>query len=203
MVGQVINGHTITYNETMVWNFDSIEDSRFTYSGNTFASSVPDVAADPAHDTTAFGAAEPVGDIGVGGITAGDALFSVKPGFEITSFSFDLGSLDAYNTLTFLHNGVAVSGGTFTGQMLTDPDDPVGDQNSTANNRRYYFSFSAADGINGVLFSSSQPAFEFDNIAATLSAVPEPATWSMMILGFGFVGFMMRSNRQKVAAVAA
>jgi len=35
------------------------------------------------------------------------------------------------------------------------------------------------------------------------AAVPEPATWAMMILGFGFVGFMMRSSRQKTSAVIA
>ncbi len=36
-----------------------------------------------------------------------------------------------------------------------------------------------------------QPAFEFDNIAAAISGVPEPSTWAMMILGFGLVGFSL------------
>ena len=57
--------------------------------------------------------------------------------------------------------------------------------------------------MNGILFHSNGVSFEFDNIAATVSSVPEPATWTMMILGFGFVGFMMRSNRQKTAMIAA
>jgi hypothetical protein len=38
-------------------------------------------------------------------------------------------------------------------------------------------------------------------IAPVVGAVPEPATWGMMILGFGMVGAGMR--RRKVAAVAA
>ena len=39
-------------------------------------------------------------------------------------------------------------------------------------------------------------------IAATVSSVPEPATWTMMILGFGFIGFMLRGNRRESLAVA-
>jgi hypothetical protein len=36
------------------------------------------------------------------------------------------------------------------------------------------------------------------NIGATFaSAVPEPATWAMMLIGFGAVGFMMRGSRNK------
>lgn len=35
------------------------------------------------------------------------------------------------------------------------------------------------------------------NIGATLGAVPEPATWALFILGFGFVGTMLRSARKR------
>jgi hypothetical protein len=121
----------------------------------------------------------------------------VNAGTILTSLSFDLGSLDNYNTLSFYHNGTLVR--AFDGADLTDPNAPHGDQSSDANNLREYFTFGAADGINKVVFSSTSPAFEFDNIAASIAGVPEPATWAMFILGFGFVGFMMRSNRQKPA----
>jgi hypothetical protein len=40
-----------------------------------------------------------------------------------------------------------------------------------------------------------------DNI--TLSAVPEPAAWATMILGFGGVGAMLRSRRRRSFALAA
>ena len=41
-----------------------------------------------------------------------------------------------------------------------------------------------------------------DNItlAAVAGAVPEPATWAMMILGFGGVGATLRRRRQMFAA---
>ena len=36
-----------------------------------------------------------------------------------------------------------------------------------------------------------------DNVRLDVSAVPEPATWAMMLLGLGFVGGAMRSRRRK------
>ena len=42
----------------------------------------------------------------------------------------------------------------------------------------------------------------FDNLTIG-SAVPEPATWAMMIIGFGGVGSMVRANRRRQALVLA
>jgi hypothetical protein len=181
--------------ETMVWNFDAIHDTaHFSYTGSTF-SSTTSMAAEPAGDTTTYGAGEPA-DMG------GSATFQVLPGFQINSLSFDLGSLDTYNTISF-YSGITLLQ-SYGGTSLTVPNPADGEQAGDANNRRYYFTFGAADNVNRVVFASTTPAFEFDNIAATLvSAVPEPATWTMMILGFGFVGFMMRGNRRKAVAFAA
>ena len=44
--------------------------------------------------------------------------------------------------------------------------------------------------------------FGLDAISVT-AAVPEPATWLMMILGFGFVGSVMRRNRSKTIVAHA
>lgn len=59
-------------------------------------------------------------------------------------------------------------------------------------------------------FQSDQFAFKrgvwFDNVTVTdgaiASAVPEPATWAMMITGFGLAGASVRSARRRSAAVA-
>jgi hypothetical protein len=40
-----------------------------------------------------------------------------------------------------------------------------------------------------------------DNVS--LSAVPEPATWAVMLVGFGGLGLAMRNNRRKLANAAA
>ena len=182
--------------ETMVWNFDSIMDTtHFSYTGNVFSGPVGIIAAPPAGDSTKYGAGEPAS----AGQAFTDAIFQVKPGIELKSLSFDLGSLDTYNTLSFYSGGTLVR--SFTGSQLTAT--PDGNQASDLTNRRYYFTFGASDDINKVVFSSTFPAFEFDNIAAAISGVPEPATWAMMMLGFGFIGLMMRNNRQKVAIATA
>ena len=47
---------------------------------------------------------------------------------------------------------------------------------------------------NAVLYSTT-PTFQ--------SAVPEPATWAMMIIGFGAVGSMVRTSRRRNAFSAA
>jgi hypothetical protein len=53
------------------------------------------------------------------------------------------------------------------------------------------FDIRAIDGIN----AASGNDFGITNL--NLSAVPEPATWAMMLIGFGAVGFMMRGSRRK------
>ena len=40
-------------------------------------------------------------------------------------------------------------------------------------------------------------------IASISSAVPEPATWAMMIIGFGAIGSMVRTSRRRNAFSAA
>ena len=41
------------------------------------------------------------------------------------------------------------------------------------------------------------------NVAFTAQAVPEPATWGMMLMGFGVVGFAMRRRKQPALAQIA
>lgn len=38
---------------------------------------------------------------------------------------------------------------------------------------------------------------QFGLTVNAISAIPEPATWATMIVGFGFVGFMLRRGRQR------
>ncbi|MEO8894957.1 MAG: PEPxxWA-CTERM sorting domain-containing protein [Rhizomicrobium sp.] len=38
---------------------------------------------------------------------------------------------------------------------------------------------------------------QFTNFAFLASGVPEPATWAMLLIGFGGVGFMLRRQRTR------
>jgi choice-of-anchor C domain-containing protein len=65
------------------------------------------------------------------------------------------------------------------------------------------FSFKATGENATLTFSSAQddaygPAL--DNVSILSGAVPEPATWAMMILGFGVVGASLRTRRRASAA---
>jgi hypothetical protein len=46
-------------------------------------------------------------------------------------------------------------------------------------------------------FSPGSSSFVFAESSPVMSAVPEPSTWAMTILGFGAIGFALRSKRGK------
>jgi len=45
--------------------------------------------------------------------------------------------------------------------------------------------------------------FVIDKVFVSEAAVPEPATWAMMIAGFGLIGLSMRARSRKISFVAA
>lgn len=117
--------------------------------------------------------------------------FTVNLGAGVSFFSFVLGSLDNYNTLrlNFADGDFRTFSGTqIIGALGTGPF------NSMVNGRVSYDTGTGSQ-ITSAVFSSTQQAFEIDDIAA---AVPEPATWAMMILGFGLIGSQLRSRKRQV-----
>jgi fibronectin-binding autotransporter adhesin len=95
-----------------------------------------------------------------------------------TVFGLYWGSVDAYNSLTF-SDGVTIGGAQITALI----DD--GDQTSYSSNR--YVIISGLPLFDSVTISSSQNAFEFDNVA--VGTTPLPSTWSMMLIGLACLGF--------------
>jgi len=76
---------------------------------------------------------------------------------------------------------------------------------------RVFLSFGAANG-GGAQFSTGNPwqqyvptttSFAVGLYGEQVSAVPEPSTWAMMILGFAGVGFMAYRRKSKPALMAA
>jgi hypothetical protein len=120
----------------------------------------------------------------------------------INTLSFLWGSVDSYNTLEFLDAFDNVLG-TFTGDDVNNPAN--GDQSNPATNRVVFFSLT--DGAENSfrklrLTSIGQNAFEIDNIAIN-PAVPEPATWALMILGFAGIGVALRRRSRPTLAQIA
>jgi len=90
------------------------------------------------------------------------------------------GSVDTYNTLTFYNNGTEVA--SFTGTSITTPNAANGDQ--TAPSTNLYVNFLDLPLFNSFEMTSTQYAFEADNLA--IGVVPEPTT--LLLLGFGLLG---------------
>jgi hypothetical protein len=132
-----------------------------------------------------------VGSTGNFGAVAGGGSYTINF-FESKLFSFVLGSLDAYNTLTLTYkNGSSdtFTGGAIVGNPLVATGAP-GNGTSAATNGVVTYRVNPGDSlITGVTFSSTFDAFEFDNLSTD---VPEPAAWAMMIFGFALVGGSLR-----------
>lgn len=111
----------------------------------------------------------------------------------VKGFSFYWGSIDTYNSLN-----INTSSGTTTFSFDgSNPPPPAnGAQLTSENNRRVFFSLASGETLKSLEFVSNGYAMEIDDLVFTGIAVPEPATWAMMILGFGFVGGAMRSAKR-------
>lgn len=110
-------------------------------------------------------------------------------------FSFALGSVDAFNSVTLYF--VDGTSQVFAGTQLTGGTLTADQVDSRTNGRVTFDTRGTRRGMTGVVFNSTGNAFEFDDMAA---ATPEPGTWAMMILGFGFAGYGLRRGRRLAAA---
>ncbi len=116
---------------------------------------------------------------------------TVDFGVAVTAFQFDWGSIDSFNTLSIRSTGadpIIVPGANFTNPAN-------GNQVSPGTNGLFSVWSTAGETFTGLTFASSSNSFEVDNLAIGGLAVPEPATWAMMILGFGGVGATLRQRR--------
>jgi hypothetical protein len=115
---------------------------------------------------------------------------------DVSAFEFDWGSVDRYNTLTINSTGadpIIIPG-------LTFPNAADGNQVSAGTNGLFRVVATEGEHFNSVTFSSSQNSFEVDNLA--VGGVPEPASWALMILGFGGAGAVLRGQRRRQAVAA-
>lgn len=120
-------------------------------------------------------------------------------GQGITAFSLYIGSVDASNRIIF--NYADGSSDAIFGTALTIPHD--GNQVSPQNNGLFRFTGTDGKAISSLTFTSGQNSFEFDDLAVQAGAVPEPATWAMLVLGFGLVGSAARRRRSTLAMASA
>ena len=144
----------------------------------------------------------------------GDPYLSVgTPGSGTVTFDFtglqgggalqlglDYGSADTYNSFVLhLSNGATES---YTGQQVIAVG--IANGNQTANNTNGRLTFKTDPGIyiKSIDLTSSQAALESDNFGV-ISAVPEPSSWGLMLIGFGAMGVSLRRRRRRSLPVLA
>ena len=93
---------------------------------------------------------------------------------------------------------MTVSVGSVVNQLFTY--DVTGDK-SNMNFVLEHLTFTSTGGANTLSFLSQDVNSPFGAVVGgiSISAVPEPATWAMLILGFGGIGMMLRHARRREA----
>ncbi len=142
-----------------------------------------------------------INDLGVfaGATDLGTGLSNADP----LGTSFNYGFVAAGTTLTFYIN--TSDGDTFSSDKTLNAD---------GLNHAYSASYAGGDTIGLATFAPGNYVYvgfedlpdggdlDYDDIQFVFedTVVPEPATWAMMITGFGLVGFAARRRRTAVAA---
>ena len=115
-------------------------------------------------------------------------------GYRITLLGFDIGSYTGLPPTVDHESQVTILGGDGSPILSTGPTTIFG-------NAPTHFApgLTRSDGFR-IQFGPDAFDVGIDNINFELTAVPEPSTWAMMILGFGAAGSMIRRRRAAIAS---
>ncbi|WP_372915826.1 PEPxxWA-CTERM sorting domain-containing protein [Sandarakinorhabdus sp.] len=184
--------------QQLVVSFDAPAAHGFSWSGGlaTAIGTLRRVHTAPARNTTRYGY--------VSSANADPFATLLTP--ALTSISFYWGTMDSHNWLWVL--GADRQPIHFIHTATISLDRAAYAAGGGGRNRRLLIEAGPNETIHGLRFWARGRSFEFDDFAATLvpaitpetGAVPEPASWAMLIAGFGIVGVSSRRRRRSVAA---
>jgi hypothetical protein len=133
-----------------------------------------------------------------------NGVYSFALGTTPISFdwSVDGSQYNAQITLTNILTGATVSYDPFA--IGNDNYVSLTDDDLAQNSERLTFAFLSGlgfdpnvnDTYSATLTSGGQSLTVYAKVGSGAPAVPEPATWALMLLGFGAIGFKMRRSRK-------
>lgn len=139
----------------------------------------------------------------------------------LTYFGYWLSALDRGNQLEFLKDGAVVAtitpldvlgntGACPAGPYCGNPSGPYAGRNMGEPYAFINVYFTGGDSFDAIRFFESPDAGDYESDNHTVGywtqkggVVPEPATWAMMILGFGLVGVAARRRQATLAHTSA
>ena len=183
---------------TPTYDFDSLATTPTTIGGSVTNQNIWSFSSLPLGASGMYYAVGPAPGTADGSTFSG--MIDLASFAGIQSISFIWGSADTYNTLEVLARDGTTVLGTISGSMFNGGIGSTTDVNSnpivTLN-----FDSSIQNDIGGLKLISQYNSFEVDNFV--IGAVPEPATWALMLLGFGGIGLAMRRRRKPALAQLA
>jgi len=168
----------------VVANFNDGSFSGFTTTGNVQVKTPPadGNGAPPANSS-------PSGTPYLSVLAGGTATYTFAQ--PVSAFQFDWGSVDSFNLVTIRIQGQA-NDTVVPGTDFITPAN--GNQAAPVTNGLFTVLGTSGELFTSITLSSSTNSFEIDNLA--VGSVPEPATWGLLLLGFGMVGVGLRTRRK-------
>ena len=130
------------------------------------------------------------------GANTGEYTFTVASALVLTASSFTNTSVNGQGAFDFGDLGLFLDDGTLLEAGTITPRSADGSTKASLG------SYTLAQGSYYIAYNGTVPdggASVGSSIAFIAPAVPEPASWAMMITGFGLVGGMARSRKVKAA----